>query len=72
MAGGFGQMPYQQGYMGMNNWMPQQGGPRQMRGWGRGFQQNWTPGPGADNTGQQEWNMPHRERQNVPPPEWGW
>jgi hypothetical protein len=72
MAGGFGQMPCQQGYMGMNNWIPQQGGPMQMRGWGRGFQREWTPGPGPDNMGQQEWNMPRHERQNVPPPEWGW
>ena len=73
MAGGFGQMPCQQGGMGMGNWMPQQGGPMQMRGWGRGFQREWTPGPGADNMWQQNWNMPHRERQmNVPPAEWGW
>ena len=73
MAGGFGQMPCQQGGMG-NYWMPQQGGPMQMRGWGRGFhQREWNPGPGADNMWQQEWNMPCRERQNnVPPPEWGW
>ncbi|MGB7582794.1 MAG: hypothetical protein WBL85_10160 [Sedimentisphaerales bacterium] len=60
-AGGFGQMPCQQGR------------PMQMRGWGRGFQREWNPGPGAENMGQQEWNMPRRERQtNVPPPEWGW
>ncbi len=72
MAGGFGQMPCQQGGMGMGNWMPQQGGPMQMRGWGRGFQRQWNPGPGAENMGQQEWNMPRRERMNVPPPEWGW
>ena len=53
--------------------MPQQGGPGQMRGWGRGFQREWNPGPGAENMGQREWNMPRRERQtNVPPPEWGW
>jgi hypothetical protein len=72
MAGGFGQMPWQQGGMG-NYWMPQQGGPMQMRGWGRGFhQREWNPGPGADNMGQQEWNMPRRERMDVPPPEWGW
>ncbi|MGD0552690.1 MAG: hypothetical protein ABSB25_08570 [Sedimentisphaerales bacterium] len=72
IAGGFGQMPCQQG--GMSNCMPQQGGPMQMRGWERGgFQKQWTPGPGAENMGQQEWNMPRRERQtNVPPPEWGW
>jgi len=51
----------------------QQGGPMQMRGWGRGFhQREWNPGPGADNMGQQEWNMPRRERMDVPPPEWGW
>jgi len=73
MAGGFGQMPCQQGGMGMGNWMPQQGGQGQMPGCGRGFQKQWTPGPGAENMGQQEWNMPRRERQNnVPPPEWGW
>ena len=73
MAGGFGQMPCQQGGMGMGNCMPQQNCPGQMPGWGRGFQREWMPGPGADNMGQQEWNMPRRERQtNVPPPEWGW
>ena len=72
MAGGFGQMPCQQGGMGMGNCMPQQNGPGQMPGWGRGFQREWTPGPGADNMWQQEWNMPRRERMNVPPPEWGW
>ena len=45
----------------------------QMAGCGRGFQREWTPGPGAENMGQQGWNMPRRERQtNVPPPEWGW
>jgi hypothetical protein len=73
IAGGFEQMPCQQGGMGMDNCMPQQNGPRQMPGWGHGFQKEWAPGPGADNMGQQEWNMPRRERQmNVPPPEWGW
>jgi len=71
MADGFGQMPCQQG--GMGNCMPQQGGRGQMPGWGRRFQREWNPGQGADNMGQQEWNMPRRERQNnVPPPEWGW
>jgi len=72
MAGGFGQMPCRQNGMGMGNCMPQQGGPGQMPGWGRGFQREWTPGPGADNMWQQEWNMPRRERMNIPPPEWGW
>jgi len=72
MPGGPGQMPCQQRGMGMGNWMPQQNGPGQMPGCGRGFQREWTPGPGADNMGQQEWNMPRRERMNVPPPEWGW
>jgi hypothetical protein len=72
MAGGFGQIPCQQGGMGMGNCMPQQGGQGQMPGWGRGFQREWTPGPGTDNMWQQEWNMPRRERMNVPPPEWGW
>jgi hypothetical protein len=73
MAGGFGQMPCQQGGMGMGNCMPQQNGPGQMPGWGRGFQRQWSPGPGADNMWQQEWNMPRRERpMNIPPPEWGW
>ena len=72
MPGGPGQMPCQQGGMGMGAWTPQQNGPGQP-GWGRGFQREWTPGPGADNMGQQEWNMPRRERpMNVPPPEWGW
>jgi hypothetical protein len=71
MAGGFRQMPCQQG-MGMGSCMPQQNGPGQMPGCGRGFQREWTPGPGAENMGQQEWNMPRRERMNVPPPEWGW
>jgi hypothetical protein len=59
-GGGFGQMPCQQG------------GPMQMRGCGRGFQREWTPGPGADNMGQQNWNVPRRERMNVPPADWGW
>ncbi len=73
MPGGPGQMPCQQRGMGMGNCMPQQNGPGQMPGWERGFQREWTPGPGADNMGQQEWNMPRRERpMNVPPPEWGW
>jgi hypothetical protein len=73
MAGGFGQMPCPQGGMNMDAWAPQQGGPGQMPGRGRGFQQNWTQGPDAENTGPQEWNGPRRERpMNVPPPEWGW
>jgi hypothetical protein len=72
MAGGFGQMPGQQGGMGMGNCMPQQNGPGQMPGCGHGPQRQWSPGPGPDNMGQQEWNMPRRERNNVPPPEWGW
>lgn len=74
MAGGFGQMSCQQGDMGMGNCncMSQQGGPMQMRGWGRGFQRQLVPGPGAHNMWQQGWNMPRRERMNVPPPEWGW
>jgi len=72
MAGGAGQMPCQQRGMGMGNCMPQQNGPGQMPGCGRGFQRQWSPGPGADNMEQQEWNMPRRERMNVPPPEWGW
>jgi len=72
MAGGFGQMPCQQGGMGMGNCMPQQNGPGQMPGCGHGPQRQWSPGPGPDNMGQQEWNMPRRERNNVPPPEWGW
>jgi hypothetical protein len=72
MAGGFGQMPCQQGGMGMNNWTPQQGGPGQMPGWGNRFQQGQAPQQGEDNMEQQRWNMPRRERQNVPPPEWGW
>ena len=46
MAGGFGQMPCQQG--GMGNWMPQQGGPMQMPGWGRGFQRQLGPGPAQE------------------------
>jgi hypothetical protein len=70
MAGGFEQMPCQQG--GMGNCMPQQNGPEQMPGWRHGFQREWPPSPGADNMWQQEWNMPRRERNNVPPPEWGW
>jgi hypothetical protein len=71
--GGPRQMPCRQGGMGMGNCMPQQGCPMQMPGCGRGFQRDWTPGPGADNMGPQERNMPRRERQNnVPPPEWGW
>jgi hypothetical protein len=72
MAGGFRQMPCQQGGMGMGNCMPQQNGPGQMPGWERGFQQGWTPRPDAGNMEQQEWNIPRRERNNVPPPEWGW
>ena len=74
MAGGFGQMPCQQGGMGMGNRMPQQNGPGPMPGWGRGgFQQNCAPGPDGGNMEPQGCNMPRRERQNnVPPPEWGW
>jgi hypothetical protein len=72
MAGGFGQMPCQQGGMGMGNCMPQQNGPMQMPGCGYGFQRQLPPGPGPENMWQQEWNMPRHERQNVPPPEWGW
>jgi hypothetical protein len=74
MAGGFGQMPCQQGGMGMGNSMPQQNGHGPMRGWGRGgFQQNCAPGPDGGNMEPQGCNMPRRERQNnVPPPEWGW
>jgi|GEM_PF-1317013 len=70
----FGQMPCQQGGMGMGNCMPQQNGPGQMRGCERGgFQKNCTQGQDAGDMEQQEQNMPRRERQNnVPPPEWGW
>jgi hypothetical protein len=69
MAGGFEQMPCQQGGVGP---LAQPNGQRMpMRGWRQGFQREW-PGPGAENMGQQEWNMPRHERQNVPPPEWGW
>jgi hypothetical protein len=71
----FGQMPCQQGGMGMgmDNQMPQQGGPMQMRGWGRGdLQQNFEQGQGDENMGTQQWNMPRRQRQIVPPAEWGW
>jgi len=73
MAGGFGQMPCQQGGMGMGNWMPQQNGPAPMPGWGHRFQQGWAPEQGEENMEPQGCNMPRRERQNnVPPPEWGW
>jgi hypothetical protein len=73
MPGGFGQMPGQQGGMGMGAWGQPYGQRMPMRGWERGgFRKEWTPGPGADNMWQQEWNMPRHERQNVPPPEWGW
>ncbi|MGD0571677.1 MAG: hypothetical protein ABSB11_01500 [Sedimentisphaerales bacterium] len=73
MAGGFGQMPCQQQGMGMGAWGQPYGRRMPMRGWERGgFQRQLNPGPGAENMGQQEWNMPRRERMNVPPPEWGW
>jgi hypothetical protein len=74
MAGEFGQMPCQQGGMGMGKCMPQQNDPAPMRGWGRGrFQQNCAPEQGEENMEPQGCNMPRRERQNnVPPPEWGW
>jgi hypothetical protein len=73
MAGGFGQMPCQQGGMGMGNSMPQQNGPAPMRGWDHRFQQDCTPEQGEENMEPQGCNMPRRERQNnVPPPEWGW
>ena len=70
MAGGFGQMPCQQGGMGPMEQLYGQHMP--MPGCGHGFQRKWTPGPGEENMEQQEWNMPRHERNNVPPPEWGW
>jgi hypothetical protein len=69
MAGGFRQMPCQQGGMGMG---PQQNSPGQMPGCGRGFQKNCTPGQDAGDMEPRGWNMPRRERMNVPPAEWGW
>ena len=73
MAGGFGQMPCQQGGMGTGKCMPQQNGPGQMPGCGRGFQKNCAPGQNAGDMEPQGCNMPRREKQNnVPPPEWGW
>lgn len=72
MAGGFGQMPCQQGGMGMGNCMPQQNNPGQMPGCRRGFQKNCTPRQDAGDMEPRGCNMPHRERMNVPPAEWGW
>jgi hypothetical protein len=70
MANEFRQMQWQQ--HGMGNWMPPQDGPMQMRGWDPRFQQGWAPQQGEENMEPQRWNMPRRERQNIPPPEWGW
>lgn len=73
MAGGCEQMPCQQGGMGMGNSMQQQNGPGQMPGWERdGFRKNFGQEQNGDDMGPRGWNMPRLERNNVPPPEWGW
>ena len=69
--GKFGQMPCQQGDMGMGGRMPQQGGPGQMPGWERGGFRKDSPGQDGDNMEPRGRNMPRREK-NIPPPEWGW
>jgi len=72
-AGGCGQMPCQQGGMGMGNSMQQQNGPGQMPGWERdGFRKNFGQEQNGDDMGPRGWNMPRHEKNNVPPPEWGW
>ncbi len=69
----FGQMPCQQGGMGMSNCMPQQGGQGQMAGCGRGSQKDCAQGTNAGDKDSRGCNMPRNERQtNVPPAEWGW
>ncbi len=72
IANEYEQAPCEQGYMGMNNWGPPQREPRQMRGWGRGFERCWGPEQGENEMGPRDWNGPYRERHDVPPPDLGW